>query len=146
MKLSIKPYYLFFLLAGCSYFAALVSFLGNTYWHWNDRGLNDYIPMLFCILAIFISCCGAAYLLVDKVVYSRRISWWHIWGTMALIVLDLMFERRNRHFHIAYTNDFDYAIALMKAYYLTFLVFLWQLLFPYNVIRGWWQRIRPLFK
>ncbi len=145
MKLSLKPYTLFFLLSGCSYIAALISFLGNTYWHWNDSGMNDFLPMFFCILAIFISCCGAAYLLVDKVVYSQRISWWHILGTMmllVLVVLDLRFRHSSLHLHIPHTNDMDYTIKLIKEYFLIYLVCLWQILFPYNVLRGWWRRVK----
>jgi|GEM_PF-3740064 len=83
---------------------------------------------------------GGVYWLIDKWVYSQKLSWWHVIGTMVLLAILLLLEINATYYirDMRYNDRFSFMLLNPVWFYLV--IILWQLIFPYNLIRGLLRR------
>ncbi|RAJ73692.1 hypothetical protein CLV59_11233 [Chitinophaga dinghuensis] len=137
MKWSFKPYMLFYVLALISLVMGLTGSKQLTDFHIYDTYYLIPFSSILVVLAIFLMICGIVYMLLDKVMYSRKLSWWHIVGTMLLITVKMLLDAYASSFHQNHSLNDSLGYLLLRNILLVWMILLWQLIFPYNVIRGW---------
>ncbi len=128
---------IFYVLAGISLVAGLTGSGQLTDFHIYDIYYLIPFSSILIAVAILLFICGIVYMLLDKVMFSRKLSWWHIVGTLVLVAVKMLLDENAGNFHEQHSLDESFSYLLVRHLLLAWMIFLWQLIFPYNLIRGW---------